>query len=156
MLNLGIDPLHLQPRDGLEQLRRASLFHPRPAGNTQNEQYARALLHARNEADIGASAGDAANEPDGRSTDSRIDTHWTRILHYDVFGANGNAEPGAEWRRNEIDAGKAGAAQQPMAADPASAGDADGRQEQVGKPAKHRAREPGAGPSHRRSGRRRG
>ena len=69
MLNLGIDPLHLQPRDELEQLRRASLFHPRPAGNTQNEQHARAQLHARNEADIGVGPGDAANEPDeGRPT----------------------------------------------------------------------------------------
>lgn len=94
MLNLGIDPLHLQPRDELEQLRRASLFHPRPAGNTQNEQHARAQLHARNEADIGVGSGDAANEPDEGSTDGGIDTHWTRILHYDVFGANGNAETG--------------------------------------------------------------
>jgi hypothetical protein len=91
VLNLDIDPMHLQPRDELGQLRRASLFHPRPAGNTQNEQHARAQLHARNEADIGVGSGDAANEPDGRP----IDTHWTRILHYDVFGANGNAGTGA-------------------------------------------------------------
>jgi hypothetical protein len=96
VLNLGIDPSHLQPRDELEQLRRASLFHPRPAGNTQNEQHARAQLHARNEADIGVGSGDAANEPDEGSTDGRIDTHWTRILHYDVFGANGNAETGVD------------------------------------------------------------
>ena len=94
MLNLGIDLLHLQPRDELEQLRRALLFHPRPAGNTQNEQHARAALHARNEADIGVGSGDAANESDEGSTDGRIDTHWTRILHYDVFGANGNAGTG--------------------------------------------------------------
>jgi hypothetical protein len=79
--------LHLQPRDELAQLRRASLFHPRPAGNTRNEQLERARLHARNEADIGAGRGDAANDPDEGSTDGRIDTHWTRILHYDVLGA---------------------------------------------------------------------
>ena len=92
MLNLGIDLLHLQPHDELEQLRRASLFHPRPAGNTQNEQHARAQLHARNEADMSVAPVEAANEPDdGESTDGRIDTHWTRILHHDVFGANGNA-----------------------------------------------------------------
>ncbi len=94
MLNVGIDLLHVQPRDELEQVRRASLLHPRPAGNTQNEQRARAQLHARNEADIGVGPGDAANEPDERSTDGRIDTHWTRILHYDVFAANGNAGTG--------------------------------------------------------------
>ena len=94
VLNLGIDPEHLQPRDELGQLRRASPFHPRPAGNSQNEQHARAQLHARNEADFGADPGEAANEPDGRSTDSRIDTPWTRILHYDVCGANGNADTG--------------------------------------------------------------
>jgi len=94
VLNLGIDQLHLQPRDELEQLRRASLFHPRPAGNTQNEQHARAQLHARNEADIGNGSGDAANDPDEGAIDGRIDTHWTRILHYDVLGANGNAETG--------------------------------------------------------------
>jgi len=94
VLNLGIDPLHLQPRDELEQLRRASLFHPRPAGNTQNEQQARAQLHARNEANMAVELVDAANEPDGESTDGRIDTNWTRILHYDVFAANGNAGTG--------------------------------------------------------------
>ena len=94
MLNLGIDHLHFQSRDALEQLRRASRFHPRPAGNTQNEQHARAQLHARNEADIGVGPGDAANEPDEGSTDGRIGTHWTRILHYDVLGANGNGETG--------------------------------------------------------------
>ena len=90
MLNLGIDPLHLQPRDELAQLRRASLLHPRPAGNTQNEQLARAQLHARNEADMGVAPVDAANEPDGESTDGHIDTHWTRILHYDLLAADGS------------------------------------------------------------------
>ena len=94
VLNLGIDSLHLQPRDELEQLRRASLFHPQPAGNTQNEQHARAQLHARNEADSGACAGDAANDPDEGSADGRIDTHWTRILHYDVFGADDSPATG--------------------------------------------------------------
>jgi hypothetical protein len=94
VLNLGIDSLHLQPRDELEQLRRASLFHPQPAGNTQNEQQARAQLHARNEADIGARAGEAANDPDEGSTDGRIDTHWTRILYYDVFSGDGSPANG--------------------------------------------------------------
>ena len=95
MLNLGIDPLHLQPRDELEQLRRASLFHPRPAGNTENEQLSRARLHARNEADMSVAPVEAANEPDdGESTDGRIDTHWTRILHYDVLTADGNSGMG--------------------------------------------------------------
>lgn len=87
-MNLGINLMHLQPRDELERLRRPSLFHPRPAGNSQNEQYARAQLHARNEADIGEGPGGAANEPDEESADGRLDTHWTRILHYDLFDAN--------------------------------------------------------------------
>ena len=87
MLNLGIEQLHLQPREELAELRRASLFHPRPAGNTQNEQQARAQLHARNEANIGAGTDSAANDPDEGSSDGRIDTHWTRLLHVDIFGA---------------------------------------------------------------------
>ena len=88
MLNLGIDELRSQARDELRRLRRASPYHPQPAGNPQNEQQARAQLHARNEADIGDGWDGAANEPVVAPVDGRAITHWTRILHHDLFGAN--------------------------------------------------------------------
>ena len=81
MFNLGADLLHLQPRDELERLRRASVFLPRPAGDSLNEQYAWARLHALNEADIGAA-------PAAASIGVPLATHWTRILHHDLYGAN--------------------------------------------------------------------
>jgi hypothetical protein len=88
VLNLGIDELRLQPRDELRRLHRASPYHPQPAGNSQNEQQARVQLHARNEADLGDGRDGAANDPDEAPADGRAQTHWTRILHHDLFGAN--------------------------------------------------------------------
>ena len=43
-----------------------------------------------------------------------------------------HAEPRADRRRDEIDLGKALAAEQPVGADPRAAGDADRRQEEIG------------------------
>jgi hypothetical protein len=98
VLNLGIDELRLQPRDELRRLRRASPYYPQPAGNSQNEQQARAELHARNEADIRDGWDGAANEPGEAPAEGRAGTHWTRIFHHDLFGANdapaANAAPG--------------------------------------------------------------
>jgi hypothetical protein len=88
VLNLGIDDLRLQPRDERGRLRRASPYHPQPTGNSQNEQRARAALHARNEADLGDGRDGAANDPDEAPTHGRVQTHWTRILHHDLFGAH--------------------------------------------------------------------
>ena len=89
-MNLGADLLHLQPRDELERLRRASVFLPRPAGDSLNEQYAWARLHALNEADIGAAPAEA-REPAAASIGVPLATHWTRILHHDLHCANDRA-----------------------------------------------------------------
>ena len=87
MFNLGADLLHLQPRDELERLRRASVFLPRPAGDSLNEQYAWTQLHALNEADIGAAPAEA-RESAAASIGVPLATHWTRILHHDLYCAN--------------------------------------------------------------------
>ena len=86
-MNLGADLLHLQPRDELERLRRASVFLPRSAGDALNEQYAWAQLHALNEAEIGAAPA-GARESAAASIAVPLATHWTRILHHDLFAAN--------------------------------------------------------------------
>ena len=54
VLNFDVALLHLQPREDVAQLRRGTMLPPLPAGNSLNEQYARAQLHAGNEADIDA------------------------------------------------------------------------------------------------------
>ena len=101
MLNLGIiEERHLQPRDELARLRRTAPFHPQPAGNSQNEQRARAELHARNEASIGDHADGAANDPDETSTDGCMETHWTRIFHQDVLAYDRSALAGGIDARN--------------------------------------------------------
>jgi hypothetical protein len=87
VLNLGADLLHLQLRDELTRLRRASVSLPRPAGNSPNEQYARARLHARNEADIDMPRAESHRD-DVTSIDVQLTTHWTRILQHDLYGAN--------------------------------------------------------------------
>lgn len=89
-MNLGADLLHLQPRDELERLRRASVLLPRPAGDSLNEQHAWAQLHALNEADIGAAPAEA-REPVAAPIGVPLTTHWTRILHHDLYCANDGA-----------------------------------------------------------------
>lgn len=93
MLNLDLDLLHLQPREEVAQLRRATMLPPLPAGNSLNEQYARAQLHAGNEADIDPppAAGGALIAP----VDEPLTTHWTRVLHHDLYGANDAASDSA-------------------------------------------------------------
>ena len=86
MLNFDVDLLHLQPREDVAQLRRAAMLPPLPASNSLNEQYARAQLHAGNEADI-----DAPPAADGTFVapiEVPLSTHWTRVLHHDLYGAN--------------------------------------------------------------------
>ena len=87
VLNFDVDLLHLQPREEVAQLRRAAMLPPLPAGNSQNEQFARAQLHAGNEADIDAPlpVGRAFG---GASIEVPLTTHWTRVLHHDLYGAN--------------------------------------------------------------------
>jgi len=59
---------------------------PLPAGNSLNEQYARAQLHAGNEADIDAPPATGASF--GAPIDVPLTTHWTRVLHHDLYGAS--------------------------------------------------------------------
>jgi len=87
VLNLGADLLHLQPRGEHARLRRASTYSARPAGNSLNEQHARAQLHALNEADIDMPPGEA-RETGVAPIDMPLTMHWTRILHHDLYGAN--------------------------------------------------------------------
>ena len=86
MLNFDVDLLHLQPREDVAQLRRAALLPPLPAGNSLNEQYARAQLHAGNEADIDAPP--AVGGAFGTPVDLPLTTHWTCVLHHDLYRAN--------------------------------------------------------------------
>ena len=104
-MNLGADLLHLQPRDELERLRRASVFLPRPAGDSLNEQYAWARLHALNEADIGAAPAEA-RESAAASIGVPLATHWTRILHHDLYCANDAAAEEASRHRSGACAGR--------------------------------------------------
>ena len=93
MLNFDVDLPHLQPREDVAQLRRAAMLPPLPAGNPLNEQFARAQLHAGNEADIDAppAGGGELVAP----IDESLTTHWTRVLHHDLYGANDAASDAA-------------------------------------------------------------
>ena len=93
VLNFDVDLLHLQPREDVAQLRRGTMLPPLPAGNSLNEQYARAQLHAGNEADIDAPPATGASF--GAPIDVPLTTHWTRVLHGDLFGANDAATDSA-------------------------------------------------------------
>ena len=86
MLNFDVDLLHLQPREDVAQLRRAAMLPPLPAGNSLNEQYARAQLHAGNEADIDAPPATGGSFV--ARNDVALTTHWTRVLHHDLYGAS--------------------------------------------------------------------
>jgi len=86
VLNFDVDLLHLQPREDVAQLRRGTMLPPLPAGNSLNEQYARAQLHAGNEADIDAPPATGASF--GAPIDVPLTTHWTRVLHHDLYGAS--------------------------------------------------------------------
>jgi len=93
VLNFDVDLLHLQPREDVAQLRRAAMLPPLPAGNSLNEQYARAQLHAGNEADIDAppATGGSFVVP----IDLPLTTHWTRVLHHDLYGTSDAATDSA-------------------------------------------------------------
>lgn len=85
MLNLGIDLLHLQPRDEVDQSRRPMLSAPGRSGKVLNEQYERALLHACNEANV-TGVSEPGEDP-APSDPSIVVTHWSRILHHDIFAS---------------------------------------------------------------------
>ena len=88
MLNFGVNPPYLPPRDDHPRPRRHPLLHPQPAASVVNEQRARARLHACNEAPAGPACADAV----AGTPDVRLDTHWTRALNYNLF-ARGDVRP---------------------------------------------------------------
>ena len=90
MLNTGVDLLRLQPRDEIEQSRRPMFSAPGRSGKVLNEQYERALLHASNEATVTGAPSVSGEDrvPSGPSIVAPIVTHWTRILHHDIFDAD--------------------------------------------------------------------
>ena len=90
MLKIGVDLLRLQPRDEIEQSRRPMFSAPSRSGKVLNEQYERALLHASNEATVTGAPSVSGEDraPSGPSIVAPIVTHWTRILHQDIFDAD--------------------------------------------------------------------